>query len=248
VALRTVNDALSVLDMLAERGHVTVREVASELSRSRSGAYRVIRTLADRGWATHIGNGTYQLGPLAVAIGARALSTLPLASLAAPWLRRVVDETGETATLSVLVGDHRVCIDQVESPRQIRMSVPRGTLLPLHAGASGRSILSAFDAERMAAYLSRTRLSPLTPSTLTDPDLLMATLQQDAIRGFSVALAEREAEAFSVAAPISGPDGVIGSIAVSGPVSRFSAGDEDRYGELVRMASASISQQMGSEG
>ena len=32
MALRTVNDALSVLDMLAERGHITVREVANELS------------------------------------------------------------------------------------------------------------------------------------------------------------------------------------------------------------------------
>jgi DNA-binding IclR family transcriptional regulator len=245
MALRTVNDALSVLDILAARGHTTVREVATELSRSRSGAYRVVRTLIDRGWVTDAGNGVYQLGPLALAIGAKALATLPLVQIAAPWLRRLVDETSETATLSVVVDDQRMCIEQVESPRQIRMSVPRGRLYPLYAGASGRSILSAFDTDRLDAYLSRVVMVPFTPSTVTDVDQLRATVAQDAKRGYAVARAERDGEAFSVASAIRGEFGVVGAIAICGPVSRFSAASAEPYGALTRLASADISRQIG---
>lgn len=238
--LRTVDAALSVLELLAEQGRITVRDVAEKHDRSRSSAYRLVRTLHERGWLTANGNDTYGVGPLALMLGLRATRSHPLRETAAPWLRQLSAQFQETATLSILVGDYRVCIDQVESPRQIRMSVALGQPFPLYAGASGRSILSAMEPEQLERYLDAHPLKPLTAATITDRVRLLAQLAEDRERGYAVAIRERDPEAFSVASSIRDGDGVVGSIALSGPASRFSDEDALRYGEAAAAATDAI--------
>lgn len=244
--LRTVDDALAVLEMLAERGDITTRDVMVRLGRSRSSAYRVIHTLQSRGWTSDGGNGRYQLGPLALVLGTKALSGNSLPAIATEWLHRLVEATRETATLSIAVGWQRVCIAQVESPNQIRMSVPEGRPFPLYAGASGRSILAALEPSRLDQYLDTVELIPLTNHTLTSREELRRVAAADAIQGYSVALAERDGEAFSVASAITGRGGVLGTVAICGPLSRFDPEAASRFGQLARQASTAISEALGS--
>ena len=63
-------------------------------------------------------------------------------SVAAPILRELRGETRETTTLSILVGRHRIYLDQFESPQEIKMVVEIGPRFPLHSGASSRAILA----------------------------------------------------------------------------------------------------------
>lgn len=242
--LRTVDAALSVLELLAEQGGITVRDVAEKHERSRSSAYRLVRTLHERGWLSSNGNDSYGVGPLALMLGLRATRSHPLREIAAPLLHQLSAQFEETATLSLLVADYRVCIDQVESPRQIRMSVPLAQPFPLYAGASGRSILSAMAPDQLKAYLSEHRLEPLTEATITEPKTLLARLSEDRERGYAVAIRERDPEAFSVAASICDSNGVIGAIALSGPASRFSADEAPRYGEAVAAAALEIARSL----
>ena len=242
--LRTVDAALSVLELLAEQGRITVRDVTEKHERSRSSAYRLVRTLHERGWLSANGNDTYGVGPLALMLGLRATRSHPLREVAAPWLRRLSAEFEETATLSLMVADYRVCIDQIESPRQIRMSVTLAQPFPLYAGASGRSILSAMTPGQLERYLEDHPLEPITEATITDRDTLLRQLSDDRERGYAVALRERDPEAFSIAASIRDGHGVIGSIALSGPASRFSAKEAPRYGEAVAGAAREIARSL----
>jgi len=130
VTLETVNDALGALELLSDRGRLTVAEVARSFARSRSSAYRLVRTLVDRGWLDADGSGGYTPGPRTMQLGMRALGRAHLRDLARPLLERLSRETQETATVSVATGNHRVCLDQVESPRQIRMTVALGVAFP----------------------------------------------------------------------------------------------------------------------
>lgn len=242
--LQTVDDALSVLEALAERGRISVAEVAREYGRSRSSAYRLVKTLRDRQWLTAAKDGTYGVGPLALMLGLRA-GQHPILEIASPWLRRLSDEFNETATLSLLVADARMCIQQVESRREIRMIVEVGQPQPLYAGASGRAILSRMTGEDLQAYLAGRRLDPLTPATITRASELMARVTQDRELGYSVAIGERDPDAFSVAAAISGPSGVMGAIAICGPASRYPAGDTRQLGAAAARAAADITRRLG---
>lgn len=245
VKLSTVDGALRALELLAELGRIGVRDVAAELGCSRSSAYRVIRTLLDRAWIADTGAGSYELGPFALVLGTRALQRLSLRDIALPSMRRLVERSEETVTVSVLVGTERVCVDQLESPRQVRMTVQVGRPYPLYAGASGKAILSAMDTASVTEYLARVRLTRLTAKTPTSRDALLASLDQARARGYVVTVAERDPEAYSVAAPLLGRAGVIGSIAICGPVSRFAEGESERFGLLVRDAAAEISAALG---
>lgn len=244
VKLRTVDDALRVLELLAERGELTTKEVATELGRSRSSAYRVVRTLHDRGWMSDF-SGRYQLGPLAIMLGNRALNSSSVREIALPCLRSMSEESGETATLSVLVGWTRVCIEQVESINQIRMSVQRGVPFPLYAGASGRAILSAMDPSALDHYLDQTELVALGPETILDRADLEERLGRDRRVGYAVATMERDPEAFSVASPVRDRQGVLGSIALCGPMSRWIPSSAARYGALTTASAREISRALG---
>lgn len=243
--LRTVDDALRTLERLAARGEISVRDVATDLECSRSSAYRIVRTLMDRGWIAEARPGEYELGPLALMLGTRAIKQLSLREVALPSMQALRDATDETVTLSVLVGSERVCIEQLESPRQVRMTVAVGHPYPLYAGASGKAILAGMDADALARYIAATRLTKLAPNTILGKEKLARSVAEAAARGYVVSVAERDPEAFSVAAPITGPGGVVGSIAVCGPASRFAEDDAARYGRRVKDAAATISAALG---
>lgn len=243
--LRTVDGALQTLELLAERGRIGVRDVASTLDCSRSSAYRIVRTLQDRGWVGEAEPGSYELGPFALVLGSRALQRLSLRDIALPSMRRLVGLTEETVTVSVLVAAERVCVDQLESPRQVRMTVQVGRPYPLYAGASGKAILMGMAPETLERYLARARFARLAPNTPSGRDALVASLDLARAQGYVVSVAERDPEAYSVAAPLRARAGVVGSIAICGPASRFTPADAARFGPLVRDAAAEISAALG---
>ena len=240
VQLRTVDGALRTIELLAERERIGVRDVAATLECSRSSAYRIVRTLLDRGWLGEGEPGSYELGPFAMVIAGRALQRLSLREIALPSMRRLVLRTKETVTVSVLVGTARVCVDQLESPRQVRMTVQLGRPFPLYAGASGKAILMAMEPAALDRHLARVRFARLAPNTPADRGTLTLALDESRRRGYVVSVAERDPEAYSVAAPLCGQSGVVGAIAICGPASRFVPADAARYGALVREEAGEI--------
>ncbi|GAA2401491.1 IclR family transcriptional regulator [Actinomadura vinacea] len=221
--------------------YLGVSAISRELGISKAVVYRILQSLVSREvLATDEGAAGYRLGPAAVALGASALRRFDARVAATPVLRRLREETGETTTLSGLVGDERVYLDQFESPREIKMTVDLGTRFPLHAGSSGKVILAFLPAERREAVLSRP-LAALTERTVTDEAALREELAAIAAGGVAVSLGERQADAGSVAAPLIGPDGEVhGSISVCGPRYRFTPEAVDRYRALVRDAAEEI--------
>ncbi|NKZ03993.1 IclR family transcriptional regulator [Actinomadura latina] len=219
--------------------HLGVTAISRELGISKAVVYRILQSLVSREML-EAGTSGYRLGPAAVALGVSALRRSNVRDAAAPVLRRLRDDTGETTTLSGLAGDERVYLDQFESPREVKMTVEVGRRFPLHAGSSGRAILAVLPAARREALLARP-LAALTGRTVTDRAVLRARLAETARDGVAVSLGERQADAASVAAPVFGPDGrVAGSISVCGPGHRFTPAAIDRYRTLVRDAAEEI--------
>lgn len=242
---RGTTSATRVADVLlclaAADGPLGVTELARQLALSKAVAHRILSSLADRDLVRGNRAGAYGLGPAAVAIGARALAESDLRAAAMPVLRGLQAETGETATVSELVGARRVYLAQVESEQQVRMTVELGRPYPLHAGASSRAILAAADPALREEVLA-SALPRLTDATVGDRAALEAELAQVVAEGVAVSQGERQQGAGSVAAAVHGLDGaVVGSISVCGPLGRFDAEVVERLRPLVRTAADDVS-------
>ncbi|NVI92770.1 IclR family transcriptional regulator [Actinomadura sp. BRA 177] len=219
--------------------HLGVTAISRELGISKAVVYRILQSLVSREML-EAGTSGYRLGPAAVALGVSALRRFNIRNAAAPVLRRLRDQTGETTTLSGLAGDERVYLDQFESPHEVKMTVEVGRRFPLHAGSSGRVILAVLPETRREALLARP-LAALTDRTVTDEAALRDRLAETARDGVAVSRGERQADAGSVAAPLFGPDGAVaGSISICGPRHRFTPEAVDRYRTLVRDAAEEI--------
>ena len=85
----------------------------------------------------------YQLGYQLIRWGNIALASVDLRRIAVPILQHLVNETGETAVLSVPDGNTAIWIEMIESKHNIRLTSKVGQRLDLHAGASSK-VLWAF--------------------------------------------------------------------------------------------------------
>ncbi|WP_273847327.1 IclR family transcriptional regulator [Rubrobacter calidifluminis] len=238
-----------LLAFAGEQERLGVSEIARRLGLSKAVVYRILRSLASRQlviFEEH--TRSYRLGPAAATLGARALRDFDLRRAAMPVLSRLQRETGETATISALVGTHRVYLDQVLSLNEIKMSVQIGHPFPLHAGASSRAILAFCMPELRETVLHGT-LERLTPGTITNRRRLEEELERVRREGTAISFGERQVGAGSVATPVFGIDGyAIGSLSVCGPVDRFNEETVDRLRPLVREAGLEVSKKLGWEG
>lgn len=214
----------------------TVTGLANSLDLPKTVVHRLLQELVGTGFlAYEESTRRYRLGSKCLTIGMAAIRSLDVPEVARPFLERLVRETGETATLSVRQGWTRVYVDQVPSPREIKMTVALGTAHPLYAGSSSKAILAWLEAAEIDRYLHDTQLTSLTRSTISTRKALEADLAQVRSDGFALSWGERQDGAASVAAPVFVTEGTPwGSISLCGPKDRFVSADHRRYAEMVR--------------
>jgi IclR family transcriptional regulator, acetate operon repressor len=241
--------AMAVVELLAERApeELGVSSVARALELPKAVAHRILKELVSAGFLGFDDRTKlYGLGPGALKVGLAALRSLDVTRITRPYLEQLVARTKETATLSARQGWTRVYVDQVLSPREIRMAVPLGTSHALHAGSSSKAILAALPDDKIDEYLAHHRLDPVTDTTITDVGGLKAELAKVREQGYAFSLGERQPGAGSVAAAVRGASGdVWGSISVCGPLDRFTPEARRSHGELLVEVAAAISLEIG---
>jgi IclR family acetate operon transcriptional repressor len=101
----SVARAIAMLDALAEsESGLGVNELARRIGVNASTASRLAATLEDAGLVERSSaGGPYRLGLRLVALADRVLGQLDVRQRARPLLARLASQTGETATLSVIV-------------------------------------------------------------------------------------------------------------------------------------------------
>ena len=224
-----------------------VTAIARELKLSKAVVHRILNSLVDRKLlSTDPRTHEYHLGVAAAALGARALRGSELRSAALPVLRSLQEATNETVTVSALVPGGRVYMDQVESTREIKMTVELGRRFPLHAGSSSTCILAFLTQDEQESVLNDRHLEMLTNQTVTAPTVLRQRLHEIRAEGFSWSQGERQEGAGSIASPVFGFDGeVVGAVSVCGPAARFSDETKERFVPLIMEAAEAISRRLG---
>lgn len=140
-----------------------------------------------------------------------------------PYLKSLAESCLETAALTVFDGTGLIYVDVVESPRPVKLSVGKGSILPLYAGSPGKVVLAYKDPAFIEHVIETTGLVKLGKNTITGSDELKRELACIRRRGFSESDSEFDIGVRSVAAPIFDFKGrVIASISAAGPSDRIS--------------------------
>jgi IclR family transcriptional regulator, pca regulon regulatory protein len=200
--VRSLQRGLEVIRALGHPGPgLTLADVARAIGANRASARRSLLGLEALGYVRCDGR-RFTLTPKVLSLGYGYRSRLALPEVARPHLQRLMEETGEFSSLSVLDGDETVCVARVAPARIMNVAMQVGTRLPAYATCVGRVLLAGLPPGELDDYLDRVDLRPLTPATITDPAALRREL--DGVRRRRWALVDQELERGlrSAAAPV----------------------------------------------
>ncbi len=176
---QTLDRGLTVLALLARHGDgLTVAEIAERIGAARAIVYRLLRTLEVHDLAGRVGS-RYVLG---FGVAELASHLRPrLQSVAFPILKRLSQQTGSTALLSVADGDQVLILLTAEPVNStMHLALREGARHPLTVGADGIAILAG------------------RPASAADtPDVRLARE-----RGYAVSVGALQEGAVGVAAPV----------------------------------------------
>ena len=137
-----------------EEAPATLAELVERTGLSRATAHRLAVALEAHGLARRDDDGRFCLGLRLIGLGHAAATAVPVWAVARPALAWLHEQTGESVQLYVLDGDARVCVESIESPRELRTIVPVGARLPLTAGSAAK-VLRGDPAEWVASVGER---------------------------------------------------------------------------------------------
>jgi DNA-binding IclR family transcriptional regulator len=246
----SVGRALAILEALpGGRDGIRASELARTVGVNPSTASRLLATLAAHRMVERTPQGTWRLGLGLLALSDRALAGLDVRERARPWLQWLVQETGETATLSLPGPEEAITIDFVPSPRSVVSMARVGRPSAPHATATGKVMLvfgaaGTQDLSQVVAALGT--LERFTERTACDPGALAEELRATAKRGLAHAVGERELDLAALAAPVRGRLGELSAIVgLQGPVARLPAARRGEIETLLLRAAAEIATALG---
>jgi DNA-binding IclR family transcriptional regulator len=243
----SVARAIALLDAVAESdGGARVNELARQIGVNPSTASRLLSTLEAGGLVERTPEGPYRLGLRLVALSDRVLGQLDVRDRARPWLIWLVQETGETATLSVPGGGEAITVDFIPAPSSVVSLARLGRPSVAHATAAGKVML-AFGPHGLGE--GEHALTAFTERTITDPSALSRELERVRAAGIAEAVGEREPDLNALAAPVRGRRGeLVAILGLQGPAARLPAATRRSLREALLRASRELGQALGGPG
>src|SRR5919205_674585 len=182
--VRSVDRAITVMELLSRWGWSGVTELAKELGINKSTAYRLLTTLRDRGLVEQdSATEKYRLGFGLVALASSVTADLDVARCSRPVADRLAEETGGTVTVAVLEEDDGIILHQSNSGTSALSVNWEGQHTPLHATAAGKIFLHYMPEDQRRRLLKKP-LQRYTESTFAEPADLQKELRASRDRGY----------------------------------------------------------------
>ena len=229
-----------------ERPELSVLDAAALLRRPRSTTYRLMSQIEKVGFLDRDGEtGLYRLGIRLAALGELAQRSTSLQRIAQPVLRRLSQETGETATLLLLVDGEGTAVLHSESSHRVVAKGLLGRYWPLHASAGGKALL-AWRSEEEVKQLLKKKLPRYTPTTIVTQLAFDRELKQIRERGYATVRGEFMDDVWGVAVPIfDHREEIEGAVTLGGPRSRVTRARLPELGKTLLATGEQMSRALG---
>jgi IclR family transcriptional regulator, KDG regulon repressor len=250
--VQSVQRALDLLEVFLKHGpEIGLSRIAELLELNKATAYRLLSTLEQRGFVKRSpGSRKYALGIKVFELGYYFQSQMEVRRIGLPYLKEMVELTNESGFLCVRDGDVALCVERVESQREVNIfSLRVGGKQPLHCGGAPRALLADWTPAELAEYAKRTGLPAYTSYTIHTLDQLLEDVQRTRLQGFAVSMNDVDLGIAAVGAPVHDYTGrVVASISLSGLSTRFGPERLAELGPVVIEAARRFSRELGCRG
>jgi IclR family transcriptional regulator, acetate operon repressor len=186
--VQSVDRALLIIETLAEddKGY-RLTDLAIRTGLSPSTVHRLLTTLEKRRFVQFDGGeSTWHIGAQSFAIGSTFVRRRHFVTQALPYLRKLRDQTRETANLAVVDDGAMVVLTRIES-REIMRSVTKvGGRVPMVASGLGKALLATYSEQDVFAIIQRDGMPRLTSKSIVRAGELCKSLHDIRRQGYSV--------------------------------------------------------------
>jgi IclR family acetate operon transcriptional repressor len=246
--VQSLTRGLSILEALADaEGGLTLTDLAHRVELPASTTHRLLATLEKMGYVYQADDlGLWYVGLQAFTVGSTFLANRDFVAQSHAYMRRLMEQSGETANLAILDGTEAVFIAQVQCHEMMRTLVKLGSRVPLHASGVGKAIFAALPDEQIDAILKVMGLPRITENTIVVPETMWSALRVIRQRGYSFDDEEHARSTRCVAATIFDEHAEpLGAISLAGPSARLSDERIRQLGPIVAHTAEELTRKLG---
>lgn len=245
---QSVSRALGLLIKLSEESEgLNLSELARRVNLAPSTAHRLLTTL-QLDQFVRFEDGRWLVGVQSFNVGSSYLRARDISYMTRPYLRMLMQQTGETSNLALMEDGELVYLAQTECPELMRALARPGAKAPLTCSAVGKACLAFMPKEDALKWIKQAGISQMTSKSHVTLDSLLGDLEVISKRQFAYDDEEHSDGLRCVAAPLfaSGRE-VIGALSVSGPSVRVSEQSMAQFGKIVRQTAQDITRALGGD-
>jgi len=235
--------AIRLLVLVGEHPHgITLSALARESGVPVSTSHRLVNSLCREGLVEFEAAGKrYKPGLRLFQLGQQAGQVYGFAGTALPVMQRVTRQTEEATLMSVLDGTRHLYVHYVDGPQPVGVRSDPGRHGPLHCTSMGKVLMAFAPDDVRTDLLERVDLTPHGPNSITDRDVLRATVARAAERGYATADEEHHRGLRAVAVPVLRPDGsVFAALSTAAPAFRRGMDDLVALVPLLQSAASEL--------
>ena len=241
----TVLFALDVLEILSSRDTAGITEIAKAVGSDKSRVFRVMTSLALRGYVTQDESRKYRLGPSAGKLAEGYRRHHHLIAVARSALCRLREIFQGTAVLRVLDGYHVVTVAVEESSSILRITHQIGARFPLTIGAHSKVFAAYMSEDLVRRILQGQKNTVYTNKKIVNITEFIRNLRRVRKQGYGFSDEEIAKGVRALAAPIRDTKGnVIATIGISLPTFELPNSRIERTAKVVKDSAQKVSRQL----
>lgn len=240
--IKMVSHALAVLDLLRQSNkRLGVNDIAKQCNLGPSTAFRILNTLKDSGWVYKCNDDRYMIGEKISFVLEKNNLNLALKEVAYFVMQRYTNEYQQAMNLIVRDGANCYIIQQSRTNNLVDYIPAQYSNLPFYACAGGKILLYELPIVLIENIINSCEMVPLTPNTITKPDVLWKELRAIAQNGYAFDNKESAANGSCIAVPVRDHEGtIIAALSFSGFIGIDDTDDLLKYVPVLQKASAEI--------
>jgi IclR family acetate operon transcriptional repressor len=246
--VQSLSRALKLLNALAVHSQgLSLSEVAGFVGLPNSTAHRLLTTLQNERYVRFESERSlWLIGVQAFCVGAAFVRSRDLVTIARPYMRRLMEQSGETVNLAIADRGEVIYIAQVETQKMMRAISGPGGRAPMHCSGLGKALLAVAEPQAAEKLMAGMDLHRETAHTLVTLEDLRRDLDRVRAQGYAVDNEEIVVGLRCVAAVIYDEHASpLAALSVSGPTARITEQRIPVLGEAVAGIAAEITAEIG---
>jgi DNA-binding IclR family transcriptional regulator len=201
----SVKKAFNILEAIAESDSgLGVSDLGKKLKIGKSTVHGITLALEELGvLARDRAHKKFTIGYTLMDLGRKAYQKIELMTdVAQRPMEALMEDVGETVFLGIMHGDHTIILKTAESSKELKITAPIGTRVPLLAGALGRVFLAQTGKDRAAEIIQKKGLKGYTANSVIDPKQFLEEVEEARRDGYAIDRERYILGVTAVAAPI----------------------------------------------